>query len=99
MKPQESAQIKDNRKFVMEVFRKRKYDTEAYDILTNKNIDYVNAASFYNEQIFKSSITSTNNFQDDVYHSLKEFIKAYKDHDIYIDELLVLLSIISKFSL
>ena len=96
--PLESAQIKDNRKFVMEVFRKRKYDTEAYDILTNKNIDYVNAATFYNEQN-KSSSTSTNKFQDDVYHSLKEFIKAYRDHDIYIDELLVLLSIISKFSL
>ena len=98
MKPRESAQGKDNRKFVMETFQNIKDDITACGILMMKNIDYANAASFYKEKILNISSGSTHDFEDDLYYSLKKFIKAYRDHDIYIDELLVLLSFISKFS-
>ena len=97
-----SAKQEDNRMFVMETLRTNKYnDLEKLDLVEKKNIDWANAVAYYNEQIIrilKTQQAPIVNMLEDVYDSLKLFIKAYKDHDIFIDELLVLLSVTSKIS-
>ena len=94
------ANQEDNRMFVMETLRTNKYnDLEKLDLVEKKNIDWANAVAYYNEQIIKILKTQQApivNVLEDVYESLKQFIKKYKDHDIFIDELLVLLSVTSK---
>ena len=97
-----SAKHEDNRMFVMETLRTNKYnDLEKLDLVEKKNIDWANAVAYYNEQIIKILNTQQApvlNMLEDIYESLKQFTKAYKDHDIFIDELLVLLSVTSKIS-
>ena len=95
-----SGKHEDNRMFVMETLRTNRYnDLEKLDLVEKKNIDWANAVAYYNEQIIKILKTQQApivNIFEDVYESLKQFIKKYKDHDIFIDELLVLLSVTSK---
>ena len=95
--------LKDNRKFVMETCRDQTIADKAATIMRN-DIDFANAVSFYNDQLLKcqniqelEELISKDNWPD-VYQSLKKFIQAHRDYDIYIDELLVLLSTASKLA-
>ena len=94
----------DNRNFVMDIMGKIRNEYELLHIFEGKNIDISNASAFYNEEIIKRSKniikyiiqTSKMSINDDLYEALKKFVKAYHTSDIYIDELLVLLSFTSK---
>ena len=97
-----SCQKEDNLGFAIKMMQKvlRKeitvWDLEK-NIMKNHNIDFKNAADFYNTR--RTQLDEEYSQQKDVYELLVAYIKQHPDNTYYVDELPILLSKTCKSSL